>query len=52
MQCFYFKPCRLSIGISVSSAVSLYPTEPATVLEIQASTVKCVYVPSLEKKKC
>ncbi|NXQ42865.1 LRCH1 protein, partial [Catharus fuscescens] len=31
---------RLSIDISVSSAVSLYPTEPATVLEIQVSTVK------------
>lgn len=50
MQCFYFKPCRLSMDISESSAVDLYPTEPATVLEFQQSTVKCVYIPSLEKK--
>ncbi|NXI21129.1 LRCH1 protein, partial [Sterrhoptilus dennistouni] len=32
---------RLSMDISESSAVDLYPTEPATVLEFQESTVKC-----------
>ncbi|NWY41318.1 LRCH1 protein, partial [Sylvia atricapilla] len=32
---------RLSMDISESSAVNLYPTEPATVLEFQESTVKC-----------
>ncbi|NXM96199.1 LRCH1 protein, partial [Sylvia borin] len=30
---------RLSVAISESSAVNLYPTEPATVLEFQESTV-------------
>ncbi|NXV09917.1 LRCH1 protein, partial [Cettia cetti] len=43
---------RLSIDISEGSAVNLYPTEQATVLEFQESTVKCVYIPSLEKKNC
>ncbi|NWH38018.1 LRCH1 protein, partial [Chloropsis hardwickii] len=33
---------RLSVDISESSAVNLYPTEPATVLEFCDSTVKCV----------
>ncbi|NXU19380.1 LRCH1 protein, partial [Pardalotus punctatus] len=32
---------RLSVDISESSAVNLYPMEPATVLEFQESTVKC-----------
>lgn len=50
VQCFYFKPCRLSMGISESNAVNLYPTEQATVLEFHESTVKCVYIPSLETK--
>ncbi|NWZ44313.1 LRCH1 protein, partial [Brachypodius atriceps] len=40
----------LSMDISESSAVNLYPTEPATVLEFWETTVKCVYIPSLEKK--
>lgn len=38
------------MGISESSAVNLCPMEPATVLEFQESTVKSVYMPSLEKK--
>ncbi|NWY27627.1 LRCH1 protein, partial [Pheucticus melanocephalus] len=42
---------RLSVSISESSAVNLYPTEPATVSEFNESTVKSVYIPSLEKKK-
>lgn len=45
MQCFYFKPYRLSMDISESSDVNLYPMEPATALEFQESTVKCVYLP-------
>ncbi|NXY02028.1 LRCH1 protein, partial [Pteruthius melanotis] len=40
----------LNMGISESCAVNLYPVEPTTLLEFQASTVKCVYIPSLEKK--
>ena len=52
VQCFYFKPCRLSMDISESSGVNLYPMEPATALEFQESTVKCVYLPFLEKKSC
>lgn len=38
------------MGVSESSAVNLCPMEPATVLEFQESTVKSVYMPSLEKK--
>lgn len=45
VQYFYFKPCRLSMDISESSDVNLYPMEPATALEFQESTVKCVYLP-------
>lgn len=37
------------MDISESSALNLYPTESATVLEFQECTVK-VYIPSLEKK--
>lgn len=48
VQCFYFKPCRLSMDISESSGVNLCPMEPATALEFQESTVKCVYLPFLE----
>ncbi|NXN16465.1 LRCH1 protein, partial [Indicator maculatus] len=43
-------PNRLSMDISESSGVNLYPMEPATALEFQESTVKCVYLPFLEKK--
>ncbi|NWS29084.1 LRCH1 protein, partial [Polioptila caerulea] len=32
---------RLNVDISESSAVNLYPTEPATVSEFQESTIKC-----------
>ncbi|NXW05078.1 LRCH1 protein, partial [Fregetta grallaria] len=42
-------PNRLSMDISESSGVNLYPMEPATALEFQESTVKCVYLPFLEK---
>ncbi|KAF1462691.1 Leucine-rich repeat and calponin homology domain-containing protein 1, partial [Spheniscus demersus] len=35
-------PNRLSIDISESSGVNLYPMEPATALEFQESTVKCL----------
>uniref|UniRef100_A0A672U7H8 Leucine rich repeats and calponin homology domain containing 1 n=1 Tax=Strigops habroptila TaxID=2489341 RepID=A0A672U7H8_STRHB len=38
-------PNRLSMDISESSGVNLYPMEPATALEFQKSTVKCVYLP-------
>ncbi|NWZ27984.1 LRCH1 protein, partial [Asarcornis scutulata] len=38
-------PNRLSMDISESSDVNLYPMEPATALEFQESTVKCVYLP-------
>lgn len=50
VQCFYFKPYRLSMDISESSDVNLYPMEPATALEFQESTVKCVYLPFFFKK--
>ncbi|XP_064031490.1 leucine-rich repeat and calponin homology domain-containing protein 1 isoform X12 [Pogoniulus pusillus] len=33
------RPCRLSMDISESSGVNLYPMEPATALEFQESTV-------------
>lgn len=39
------------MDISDSSAVNVYPTEPAMVLEFHESTVKSVYIPTLEKKK-
>ncbi|KAF1469758.1 Leucine-rich repeat and calponin homology domain-containing protein 1, partial [Pygoscelis antarcticus] len=35
-------PNRLSMDISESSGVNLYPMEPATALEFQESTVKCL----------
>ncbi|NXJ78399.1 LRCH1 protein, partial [Trogon melanurus] len=35
-------PNRLSMDISESSGVNLYPLEPATALEFQESTVKCL----------
>ncbi|NXP01654.1 LRCH1 protein, partial [Certhia brachydactyla] len=41
---------RLNVDISESNAVNLYPTEPASVLEFQESTVKHVYILSAEKK--
>ncbi|NWH22270.1 LRCH1 protein, partial [Grus americana] len=41
-------PNRLSMDISESSGVNLCPMEPATALEFQESTVKCVYLPFLE----
>ncbi|NWS56064.1 LRCH1 protein, partial [Chunga burmeisteri] len=42
-------PNRLSMDISESSGVNLYPMEPATALEFQEATVKCVYLPFIEK---
>ncbi|NXY43458.1 LRCH1 protein, partial [Ceuthmochares aereus] len=42
-------PNRLSMDISESSGVNLYPMEPATALEFQEFPVKCVYLPLLEK---
>lgn len=38
------------MDISESSDVNLYPMEPATALEFQESTVKCVYLPFFLKK--
>lgn len=37
------------MDISERSGVNLYPMEPATALEFQESTVKCVYLPFLDK---
>uniref|UniRef100_A0A8B9BMG2 Leucine rich repeats and calponin homology domain containing 1 n=1 Tax=Anser brachyrhynchus TaxID=132585 RepID=A0A8B9BMG2_9AVES len=43
-------PNRLSMDISESSDANLYPMEPATALEFQESTVKCVYLPFFLEK--